>query len=486
MQKINYFAQSQCIDSVARYVRAKPEIDIIVDFKSLIKQAMVLNIVIIGILIISKFSTLVGFIIGGLLILHLCNIGVRNPVRLFFLIFGIKFTFDTLWVVKHEVLPISLMELIFIPFGVLVISGTRIGSQKLKNIVIAVAFYILMILLAMVVNQTLDVEIIVRQSGILIGLLMGLKYIKSPRHLNLLFIMIFISTVLPIFLSSLQLIPGLNSLFLFHNKFDTLRLIRPSGLYFDAGTSGMVCIISIFSSIMLLLSGSVRNLLKIINFILMPLSYALIIVGGTRSIIAIAGLLLAFFISRRLRYGIWVAILMGVMIVIFQPYIDRVVSKTSTDVPSMTQVREMMNDPTNRTMLTGRVGLWQDVWAEFNKRPWTEQLFGTGVSANAHSTYFYLLLQIGWVGILYFIAINLMLLLKIGRLAALTRLKFIGYLSLLSFMLISISLTAVAFTTFQWATYLLVGGVLRIGVETMKEASLKQMEWANRVGGVHS
>jgi hypothetical protein len=416
---------------------------------------------------------------GAMMILYLCIIGMNNPGRLFFLIFGIKLTFDTLWVVRYQGLPINLMELIFIPFGILVISGGRIGSQSLRNIVRAVGVYVILVLIAMVVNQTFDLEIVVRQSGMLVGLLMGLKYLKSLRHLYLLFLMIFISTILPILLSSLQLIPSLNTFFLFHNKFDAERLFRPSGLYYDSATAGMVCIISLFANIILLRGSVIRNPMKSLHLIMLLLSFALIIVGGTRSVIAIAGLLLAFFLSRRLRYGFWVAILVGVAIIAFQPYFDRVVSKTASDVPAVTQVREMMNDPTKRTMLTGRVGLWQDVWTEFNRRPWIEQLFGTGVSANAHSTYFYLLLQIGWIGILYFIAINLMLLLKIGRLAALTRLKFIGYLSLLSFMLISISLTAVAFTTFQWATYLLVGGVLRIGIETMREASSKQMRWNN-------
>jgi hypothetical protein len=484
-QALNY-TQMHSLGFYAKLNHIKSETGIIHDLKPLITQAIALNFVIIGILIISKLSSLVALIMGALIILYLSMIGIKNPDRLFLLIFGIKFTFDTLWVVRYEGMPIGLMELIFIPFGILIISGERIRSHPLRKIIHAVLAYIMLVLIAMIVNQTFDLEIIIRQSGMLVGLLMGLKYLKSPRHLYLLFLMIFISTILPILLSSLQLIPTMNNFFLFHNKFDTERLFRPSGLYYDSATAGMVCIISLFANIILLRSSIIRNPMKSLHFIMLPLSFALIIVGGTRSVIAIAGLLLAFFMFRRLRYGFWVALFMGVAIIVFQPYIDRVLSKTSTDVPSVTQVRDMMNDPTKRTMLTGRVGLWQDVWNEFNKRPWIEQLFGTGVSANAHSTYFYLLLQIGWFGILYFIAINLMLLLKIGRLAALTQLKFIGYLSLLSFMLISISLTAVAFTTFQWATYLLVGGVLRIGVETMKEASLKQMEWANRVGGVHS
>ena len=96
-----------------------------------------------------------------------------------------------------------------------------------------------------------------------------------------------------------------------------------------------------------------------------------------------------------------------------------------------------------------------------NSRNSLQKMFGTGLSSNAHSSYFFLLLQIGWVGLIFYIILHLGIFIEIWRFKRDKLQKTFTILLLSAFLLVGISLTTVIYTSFQWFVYILVGFWLR-------------------------
>jgi O-antigen ligase len=145
-----------------------------------------------------------------------------------------------------------------------------------------------------------------------------------------------------------------------------------------------------------------------------------------------------------------------------QPYLAYIVNKSSQDFLKPIEIKELLSEKDYRTMLTGRIGIWQDIWNKFNSGDFGQRLFGTGLNSNAHSSYFFLLLQIGWFGLIFYVVFHSALFLSLWNKKIQNIQKTTALLALISLLLIGISLTTVMYTSFQWLIYLLIGGVLNL------------------------
>jgi hypothetical protein len=432
----------------------------------LIRQALMINILIFISIIASSYTNSIA-IIGGLLIaLYLSARSLISPVKAFFLLFGIKLTNDALWFIKIPGFEdYGILHLLLIPIIILVLLGSKMPRNTSRWPIWCAFIYILWVSLSMPMNGiSLDFEIILRQAGILIGLLAGYRYLKHSDDFNLLAYFIFISTVLPVLASLTQFFVG-TDVSIFHYKLDSFEQYRYSGLYYDAGTTGMVNLLSLCSNLYLLYVGAVRKKYIKYHIAFIPLSLFIILSGGTRSIILTASFILMIFLMRNIRkLKIFLATIPLILIILFigQPYIDKVVTRTSHDIKRPVEFNEILQETEYRTMFTGRVGLWQDIWEEFKSVSYQQQLFGSGLSSNAHSSYFFLLLQIGWLGLFFYLLFHIFLFMallyrKIPKIQ-----KLLALLSLASILIVGFSLSTVTYTSFQWIIYLIIGGVLNM------------------------
>ena len=92
----------------------------------LVNQALIINVLIFLLILISSYTALPAIIGGISIILYLSARALISPVKTFFLIFGIKLTFDALWMIKlpfPEFEKYRLMDLIIIPALVLFLMG---------------------------------------------------------------------------------------------------------------------------------------------------------------------------------------------------------------------------------------------------------------------------------------------------------------------------------------------------------------------------
>ena len=69
-------------------------------------------------------------------------------------------------------------------------------------------------------------------------------------------------------------------------------------------------------------------------------------------------------------------------------------------------------DSKQATRFTGRARLWQDIIAEVDASSLAQQVFGTGRNSNAHSTYFFLLLKIGFAGLAFYVVVHVFIIWK--------------------------------------------------------------------------
>jgi O-antigen ligase len=113
-------------------------------------------------------------------------------------------------------------------------------------------------------------------------------------------------------------------------------------------------------------------------------------------------------------------------------------------------------------MFTGRVSIWQEIWEKFNSGTSVQRLFGAGLTSNAHSSYFFLLLEIGWLGLIYYIIFHGILLFAFLKRRIQAFSKILAIVSWSSILLIGFSATAVMNTSFQWISYMLIGSALII------------------------
>jgi len=434
----------------------------------IISEAVIINIFILVLILISQYSTLTT-VIGGLsIILYLSIAAVTRPIKSFFLIFGIKLTFDALWFIR---LPIpqfeefKLLEFSIIPMFVLILMGPQLSRQSPRWPIIYSLFYILWIILAMVLNgYGFDLELLIRQSGIFLGLLIGLKYIKNEKHFSTLVYLMFISTIIPVLASAAQIFIGQIEIPIFHYKIDTIREYRYSGLYYDPATAGMVNVISLLSNAYLISSGYIKKRYEIFHKIFIPLNIFIILAGGTRSIIGVGFFILLIFFTRDLKKSFKLFPFILLVILLSKPFIDQVTVRSAGEIQSNIRIADLMLETDYRTIFTGRVSIWQDIWYEFSDSGLIQRLLGTGMSSNAHSSYFFLLLQIGWLGLMFYVFFNISLIVSLFHERIEGIYKISAILMLGSLLTIGISATTAIYTSFQWIVYLIVGGVLNMGV----------------------
>ena len=152
-------------------------------------------------------------------------------------------------------------------------------------------------------------------------------------------------------------------------------------------------------------------------------------------------------------------LLLGVFF-LSQPYIDKVVQRSAYDIKRPVELNQILQETEYRTMFTGRVGLWQDIWEKVKAGNPFQQLFGSGLSSNAHSSYFFLLLQIGWGGLIFYVLYHVLLFKDLFYKKIPKTQKLLAFLALASLLMIGFSASTVAYTSFQWIVYLIVGAAL--------------------------
>lgn len=435
--------------------------------KGIIREAFFINILIIILIGVAPASKLLSVTGGFILIFYLLFKSLLSPTKALFLFFGTKLTFDALWFMPipfQGLDSFKLIDLYILPLLGVIVLGPKLQKQSPKWPLIVSSIYIIWIVFSMVLNDiSPDVEIIFRQSGIFLGLFLGLKYLKDQEHFNLFLYLVFVSTVMPIIASVVQLLAGQFDIQLFYYKLEASHFYRPSGLYYDAGTAGMVNIISLLSNAYLLQNNLVKRRYKNIHMLFIPVNFLIIISGGTRSMIVVAFFIIAILFIKHMRQMMKILLLIiGIVILLGKSSIDPIVEKSYRDIRKPVEYTEILNETDYRTMFTGRVAKWQDIWNKVNEGTMSQKLFGSGMSSNAHSSYFYLLLQIGWLGLIGYIAFNLRLMLDIFNNIKSGTMKTISLLALSAILLIGFSLTTVIYTSFQWLVYLILGSVLNM------------------------
>ena len=91
-----------------------------------------------------------------------------------------------------------------------------------------------------------------------------------------------------------------------------------------------------------------------------------------------------------------------------------------------------------------------------------EQAFGSGLFTNAHSSYFFLLLEIGALGLAFYLAFHVGLFVSLWNTKVPRAQKMAVMMLLVTALMIGISLNTLMYTSFQWVVYLFVGSALNL------------------------
>jgi hypothetical protein len=450
---------------------------------SLFVKTIIINILIFLLVIVKTNAEWIAIIGGLVIIAYIFLKAMSNPKEAMYLFLGIKFTFDSLWEIKIFELAggskIGLLELMILPAIFLIFVGNKMSRSLPKWPVGLSIVYLAWVLFAMLINEGLvDYSSFARQACLLFGLIIGLKYIGTIEDFQTVANLVFLSTVIPVFAAFLQCIPGgvFTGLPFLHFKMDLTRDIRISGLFYDSATMGMILIISLITNLYILQSGLVKRGLRILHVILIPVCIYIAIVGGTRSIIIISFAVVTLFLLPNLKRTILLLPLIFLAIYFSQPYMDKVFMKNTIEGINKAQVTEMLNETEYRTMFTGRVGIWQDIWGMHQSGTLGQQLLGTGLSSNAHSSYFFLLLQIGWLGLLFYLFYNFLIFIYLLRLNVPTYFFLTALCFLFSNLLMGISASTVIYTSFQIAVFFIMGACISIGTSISKEDTLIKVD----------
>jgi O-antigen ligase len=238
---------------------------------------------------------------------------------------------------------------------------------------------------------------------------------------------------------------------------------------------GMVVIISLVMNLYLLQSNLVKQGFRNLHYLFIPVCIYVGISCSTRSIIFTSLAVTSIFLISNIKRAVLLLPFILLTIILSQPYLENVFVKTSRENVHQSQFKEMLHETESRTMFTGRVGIWQDIWDKHKSITWVQQLFGTGMSSNAHSTYFFLLLQIGWLGLILYLFYHYRLIIYFAR-AQLPRM-FIYILmgTVLSNLLMGISASTVNYTSFQIAISFIMGA----GIAIAKAGTSEKIPIAN-------
>lgn len=435
-------------------------------YQQLTKQAFGINIVIFLSLLLSHKNQLFPLSVGVLIIVYLIMLALSKPRKALFLFAGIKLTFDTLWYIElpfAKTLNINLLGLILVPL-LISLFNLKISNKSGISLVVMAFLYLLWTIMVRIFNGlTLDFEMIIRASSILFGLIIGLFLLREEKDFNYFIFLLFISTIIPVITSAIQILSGFFNITLFFYKSDTAGLFRPAGLYYDPATTSMVVILSIMSILYLLWSGLIQKCYVKFSYTLLFLGVLTIIAGATRSmIVTLSVIALSFSIiySWRISNLIIIISMFIVAFYISKPYLDPVIIKTQRDIDRLSAVSDIyaiIDEPSARTIFTGRISLWQDIWARFKGSFLAQNFLGTGQYSNAHSSYFFLLLKIGLLGLFYYLIFNFVLLFGILKSSFTKNGRIIGLVSIMSILLIGFSCSVVTYTSFQYFCYAIAG-----------------------------
>lgn len=434
---------------------------------TILAKAIGINIIILVIVLFGRYNDIIPIIGGSILLLFLTVGSLLSPKNTFFLLFGIKFTYDLLWPFKFSGLgDLGFLELFLIPVGILNCLGLYSKRIETQWLIWYSMIFVLWLSLIPLFNGTLQpIEIIIRESGILLGAIMGSRYIETKNDFNILFYCLLISTIIPVLTPVAQLIAHLMGSEILCYKLDLMRGYRYSGLCYDSGTLGMTSLVSTACSTILLNRGMVGATRKTFLLTLLVVNLLVAIVGGTRSIIALSLACLVISVATNPKRLPIVITMVLIAISLAKPQFDAVFEKTKSDSFRDFDAETLLEKDEYRTMLTGRVSLWQTVWTDFKKGSLLQKLFGSGKYTNAHSSYFALLLQMGVLGLLYYLWIHFYILWR-----SFTRLKSVELKSLTTIVVllilgVGISLNVISYTSFQWCLYMLIAGAFKCNQE---------------------
>ncbi len=424
---------------------------------------------------IAPVSPLPSASLGFLIIGYLAFLTFFKPVKAFCFIFGIKLTFDAFWFIDLSPIGLEygLLEIFFVTIVGISFFGPRISFREISWPLVGSVIYLGWVAFSPISNeQTFYIPIFVRQAGICIGLFLGIRYIKNKVQLDFLIYLLFLSTIFPVLASFLQIILSYLDITILYHKTDSVRGFRLSGFYYDPATSGMVNIISLLSNLHLIRNNLVPKKYLSYHFALIPCAYFITLAGTTRSVLFVATVIvLAYILGKSLKQNLQIIFLCAFLLLFAQPYMEKLQERNlkdlyqGKDISSLwDELPRILEDDQYRSMFTGRVSLWQNIWSMYKSASPSQKLWGTGYTyANAHSSYFFLLLGIGAGGLILYLLIHLRLLSELFSLRLSLSSKKLALLCIVSILLLGTSTTAVNYTSFQWIVYLLVGGASNLG-----------------------
>ncbi|MDD5711507.1 MAG: hypothetical protein PHY31_01980 [Smithellaceae bacterium] len=435
--------------------------------KSILNGIVLLDAIILALIFIKIFSPLVAYIGGLFMIGYLTYLAISRPVVCFFTIIGIKLTFDALWDVQLDstLLQFSLLELFIVPVLVLLVTSVTAKYRRGKWEIGYLLFYLALRAFATLMNNVpTDYTILVRQSGILIGFVLGLRFVTNEDDFGTIIRALFISSIVPVAATAFQFFFGDADIPIFHYTIESVRGARQAGLYFDAATNGMTSIIALVSCLYVLQSTEPNNRSRIMLIIFAGLALLAIISGATRSIMIIGAVIIVLFVMKNIRrLTLAIPVLAG-LIYIIQPYLESVLLKSTQEIRSEIFLSDLLTSPQYRSLFTGRMSIWQTIWSDFNAGSMWQQFFGSGLISDAHSSYFFLLLQIGWFGLAVYILFHILLLRSVYRASLSLQYKLFGLAILSAVLLMGASASVVNYTSFQWIIYFMIGSLLNIGL----------------------
>ena len=418
---------------------------------------------------LAHLTASVAYAVGLGLIVVLCALCIRSPHLGFFIFFGSKYSLDALWNIEPTFAPFRLTELAFAPLACLAIGSVgALRSLRFRILFVATAYTGW----CMVVQFRGDLSgvqlpVVVRLSGPMIGLAVGGTYLSSDRRVRLLFKSVIVSTVVPASAFFLQLVAAYFGRDILYYKIDSVRGIRYSGLYYDPATLGMIMVSGIGSSVFYLWRTPANSRWQGLLFAYLGMCYAIIVVGGTRSLLVIATLAISALLIARISLSFKVVAVMLVVLWVTQPYLQSIQRRFSTEAArtgldiSDTTFSEVLSDERYRTIGTGRVALWQDAMHTFLRLSPAEQFLGARIHTNVHNSYIYLLLYGGWLALALYLAFNVSILLELHSLRAHTMLRRVAAMGILGILLLGVATSAVVYTSVQWIVYLIAGAGLR-------------------------
>ena len=425
----------------------------------LIKEIFLLNIVISLVALIGNVIFSVSLIFSLCVLIYLILESLKRPKRTIYIILGIKLTFDMLWYIKLPLLggfSFGMLEVIFLPLLITFLRSDY--SNKINFFFLFISFLLIYWQFAFGINGNLTIDGFFRSSGILIGLLCALILVRESRDFNLIVTCIFISTIFPVLLTFVQYILDLGGVeILFSKGGGVLRGKRLSGLYYDPATSGMVSLISIISGLYLII---INYFDRRYIYTIIAIAGFMCIIGQTRSILFISSLIFSIFFFKYISKSYKAFIIFVPILFYFGgDYINQVWDKSLQDIPSVNEVEFLLQDSDYSTLLTGRIGIWQNYWEKFVNATFIEKVLGHGyISGHSHNSYLGLLLHSGVLGLsLYLIFHFLVIIQLISSSKLIGDINLVSFFSILAILLIGFSATAVIYTSFQWIIYFIIG-----------------------------